>query len=1044
MERKRTNKQAWSIVAGLVAAVTLIFLAGAASAAPAAPNSNRVLQGVVTDESGVPLSGATVLVKGAAQATVTGSNGAFTLSVPEGGGTLQISLVGMKTTELEIGAQTQFNIALAPDVIGIDRVVVVGYGTMLKKDMTSAVSSLSGDDMNDRTSAFNLMQSIAGKMAGVEVVSLSGKPGGSTSLRIRGMASASSGVSKEPIYVVDGVIGVDPDIINTANIESIDVLKDAAATAIYGSQGGNGVVLITTRGGRKGSAQVSYDGRLGVGFLNRKIDLLDADQYMEVQRQAYAYSGQTMPHLTTPMENLFYYKKDASDNYERDANGNLIASPRYDTDWQDVLTQKAVTNDHIISFSQGNDRSSIYASLGWQDQQGLIRTTYSNRLTGTINASSRITDWARVQAIATIGQQKGNDNAAENSMNQRPIRNMMEMPPIIPVQYEDGTWGRKDDYPLGEEAENPLRMLQETKNLWNTDFGVFNLTATLDLTKKLAFTAQGGLNLRNRKTMEFSKSGMVDSHNGEAYASLGHNNQTRMTTEDYFTYNDKFFDDRLSSNFVLGASLYKYASEYFSTSSRDFDDYYEYFNLAQGLQKNTNNSSGEDAKQQSSFYFRMNHTFRDRYLFGFTFRADGASNFGPNTKWGYFPSASAAWRISEEEFFAPARKVVGNLKLRASYGTVGNATIPTYRTFARYDGTNVILNQSQQNYLVLSQLGNPDLKWEVSRQFNVGLDVSLLKNRLELIMDFYNKRTTDMLFSKQTPYFLGYPDTWTNIGELANRGFELTVTSRNIANRNFSWTTSLVFSTNRIIVADINGETIDTGNNTRAIEGQPWASYYIYKRLGTWSLAETEEAARYGKKPGDLKFEDVNHDYTIDDSDLQNMGSGIPKGNISLVNTFRYRGLSLMLDLNAAYGHKIMAITTTMGTNRPLYGNALSTALDAWTPEHQNTMIAANRLPNEKNWGENEKDSYMLYDGDFLRLRTIALTYDFNPKLLQKLKVVKGLQLGLYAENLHVFSSFPGFDPEMGLGNSYSSGQSIEFYSYPRPTVISGNIKITF
>jgi hypothetical protein len=245
-------------------------------------------------------------------------------------------------------------------------------------------------------------------------------------------------------------------------------------------------------------------------------------------------------------------------------------------------------------------------------------------------------------------------------------------------------------------------------------------------------------------------------------------------------------------------------------------------------------------------------------------------------------------------------------------------------------------------------------------------------------------------------------------------------------------------------VVNVNGETIQTGNNTIAREGEEWGAYSVYRRLGTWSLAETAEAARYGKKPGDLKFEDVNHDYKIDEDDRQIMGSGIPKGNISLVNTFRYKGLSLMLDLNAAYGHKIMAITTTMGTNRPLYGNALSTALNAWTPEHQNTMIAANRLPSEPNWGENEKDSYMLYNGDFLRLRTIALTYDFNPKLLQKFKVVKGIQLGLYAENLHVFSSFPGFDPEMGLGNSYSSGQSIEFYSYPRPAVISGNIKITF
>ncbi|HEX3009130.1 MAG TPA: SusC/RagA family TonB-linked outer membrane protein, partial [Bacteroidales bacterium] len=891
-----------------------------------------------------------------------------------------------------------------------------------------------------RATAFNLMENIAGKVAGVRNVSFSGKPGGASNLRIRGMGSINA--DSNPIYVLDGVVGVDPQIINSANIESVDILKDAAATAMYGAKGANGVVIITTKSGKKGIGTVTYNGKVGVGFLNRKIDVLNADEFMEVQKRAYAYSGKVMPHLVTPMENLFYYSKDASGNYNRDANGNLIASPKYDTDWQDEITQNAVSNDHTLSFSSGNEKTSTYSSIAYQDFNGLVKYTYSKRFSGTINVKSDINKWLNIQGVFTGGSHKRND--MEGGFGQGPIRNMLEMLPIVPVQYEDGTWGRKSDYPLGETAENPIRLLRDQKNIWDENFSVSNLIATVKFNSNLSLTVKGDMQTTNKRNTTFAKAGLLDvSETNNGYADIYNEIGRRWANEDYFTYKNSFFDDQLYSDFILGASWYYYRMENSSSGSENyFDDYFDYYNLGAGTTYHKP-SSGMTENTMNSFYFRMNHSFKDKYLFGATLRADGASNFGANNKYGYFPSASAAWRISEEDFFEPARRYVSNLKLKLSYGAVGNASIPNYNTISSYSNNSLIFNKTLQPYVLLGNLGNEDLKWESSTQFNVGLELGLFNNRLEIIMDYYNKVTKDLLFSKQVPYTTGYSNTWTNLGEIVNKGFELTLSSRNIITSNFSWNTDLVFTTNHLIVEDIGGETIDTGNGTIAREGEEWASYFVFKRIGTWGLDEVAQAAVYGKKPGDLKYEDVNTDGVIDDKDRQIMGNGLPKGDVNLVNTFRYKGLSLMVDLNYNYGATIMGITSTMLENRQIYGNNRTSVLDAWTPENQNSMIAAIRLPSDVNFGENEKDSRMLYDGDFLRIRNVSLSYTFDSKILNKLKLIKSLSVGVNVENLHVFTSFPGFDPELGAFST-DTGQGIEFFSYPRPTTVSANLNISF
>lgn len=1024
------------ILVSLLLAAALLLLSAPALHA----QQKKVVTGTVTDKEGAPLVGVTVLVKGTSVGTTTQGDGRYELEIPAGGEVLQFSFLGMDTQEAAIGSRTAIDVSLASSTTGIDEVVVVGYGTLTKRELSSSVGSLRSDDLDNRTSAFNIMQDMAGKIAGVKNVSFSGKPGGASALRIRGMGSINAG--SDPIYVLDGVVDVNPQLINPANVESIDVLKDAAATSMYGAQGANGVVIITTKSGKKGEGTVTYNGKVGVSFLNRKVDLLNADEFMEVQRRAYAYSGKVMPHLETPMENLFWYAKDASGNYKRDEQGYLIASPRYDTDWQEALTQNALTNDHTVSFSSAGEKTSVYSSIAYQDFQGLVRYTYSNRLSGTVNVRTDVNRWLNVQTVVTAATDKSND--MEGGFGQGPIRNMLEMPPIVPVKYDDGTWGRKNDYPLGEVAENPIRLLRDQKKIAENDYAIFNMIANLKLTKKLTLTVKGDYSMTNHRDLSYAKAGLLDvSENNGGFADISNSKSRRWSNEDYLTYTDKYFGGRLSSTFVLGASWYYNHSESSSSGSENFfDDSFGYHNLGAGTTYHQP-ASGMEQNTMNSYYFRMNHSFLDRYLLGFTFRADGASNFGANNKYGYFPSASAAWVISEEPFFAGARKVLNNMKLRVSYGAVGNASIPNYRTISQYANGSVILNGELNPYVVLSNLGNEDLKWETSKQFNVGLDLGLYDNRLQLILEYYNKTTTDLLFQKQVPYTTGYATTWTNLGKIRNRGFEVTLSSRNIEHKDFSWSTDIVFSTNKLLVLDVGGETIDTGNNTIARAGEEWASYFVLNRIGTWGLDEVDEARRYGKKPGDIKYEDVDHNYKIDDADRKIMGNGTPKGDITMVNTFRWRGLSLMVDLNACYGFKILGIAPTMMENRQLYGNSVKSVLNAWTPENPNSMIAALRLPSDTNFGENEKDSRMLYKGDFLRIRNISLTYEFNPELLRKSRVIKGLSIGINVENLHVFTSYPGFDPEVGAFNT-DTGQSIDFYSYPRPTTVSANIKITF
>ena len=1026
----------------LLTVVSLLLMVLSSSAVMFAQEPSKV-SGRVLDEDGNPLVGAFVSAKGTNAGTVTDVDGNFTLSVPVGSKVLLFSMLGQQEKELpyEVG-KTWYQVVLMSDTQMIEETVVVGYGTMIKRELTSSVSSVNGTELSERASAANVLQSMAGKMAGVQITSTSGRPGGNTRIRVRGMGSINA--SSSPLYVVDGVVDVDPNMINSSDIENIDVLKDAAATAMYGAKGANGVVIITTKSGSSSTGSITYDAKAGVGVLARNLDMMDADQYMSMQALAYGYSGQNMPHLTSPMENLFNYAKDASGNYLRDDNGLLIASPLYNTSWQKEALRSALTMEHNLSFSQSKGDSKIYSNIGYQDVQGLLKNTYSKRLSGTINASTKVNKWLDLSTMLSISRTEANSPDNEGGTGQTGIRNVIEMPPIVPVQYPDGKWGEKGDYPQSEQGSNPVQQLKYMDLISRNNYILMNIGADVHLTDDLTLTVRANYQNNSAKSTDVRKAGLRD-YSPESSGNQAYINDafaSRWSNEDYLTYNKKFFNDKLKSSFVVGASWYSYYYENSYKGNKNMTSIENgYHDLSIG-DNTVTPSSSVDENKMNSYYFRTNQVWDNRYMLGVTLRADGASNFGDKHKYGFFPSVSAAWAVSSEPWFDGLKNVINQMKIRVSYGEVGNSSIGNYAAFARFGSGSVTFNNGRYSFVTLSQLGNSDLSWETSKQFDAGVDLSFFNDRVQIISDFYIKRNCDLLFNVEIPASSGYGTTPSNLGVLRNIGFEFTLNSHLIDNPEFKWDLDFIASRNKTIVEKFYGTHSTHGGLCQ--EGEEYARWYGKKLIGTWSIEEAEEASLYGRTPGDYKLEDVNNDHKYDDADGQYLGRAVPLWELSLVNNFSWKGFNLMVDLGASLGFKVQSFTQNLCVGQAIYTNSFSDLLGAaWTPDNQNTKLAQLRLPTDPLFGNNTMGDLAIMDGDYLRVRNISISYNFKHGLLKNFKAIKGLVMGVSAENVYLFTKYAGYDPECGWGSG-DDNSGYDWLAYPKPLTITGNIKITF
>ncbi|MGJ8738488.1 SusC/RagA family TonB-linked outer membrane protein [Zobellia laminariae] len=993
------------------------------------------ITGAVLDNVGIPLAGVNVLIEGSTTGTQTDFDGNYTIAASSGD-VLVFSYIGMKTQSIAVGASSSIDVTMEEDAASLDEVVVIGYGSQKKSDLTGAVGSVSAAELQERPAA-SLTQSLSGKMPGVSVSINSGRPGGKSNIRIRGNSSVS--LSNDPLYVVDGIILVSSglgnnsspiDYINPNDIASIEVLKDASATAIYGSRGANGVILVSTKRGSKSGGKISYDSYYSIGNLSRKVDVLNSEQFLMIEEVAYqnaekydavgfANGKYTDPALKRNDPKLF------------DANGN----PLYDTDWQDEVTRAAFTQNHQLSFTGGTEKGSYGAFLGYMDEEGIMKDSWLKRYSGRFVFDSNIRDWLKVGGSLSYNNQK------ERVIHASWVgRNMIENIPIVPVKYPDGSWASNADYPGMEGGPNPVRVGEEYKKFLRTNTILGNIFANITLAKGLDFRTSIGVNNVEQKTDEYAGRELsFIGTNTNGYAERSANEYTSWQFENYLTYNKEIADTH-SITGLLGISWQHINNTAFSARAENFsDDFFSFDNLGAGSVVG-NPTSSAFAYGLNSYFGRINYGLQNKYLLTVTGRVDGSSKFGDTNRYAFFPSAALAWKVSEENFLKES-KTISNLKLRASYGVTGNSEIPAYGALPGLGNYAYVVNNSVVNGIGIDRLANPDLKWEKTNQVDAGIEVGLFDGRISFEVDLYRKLTEDMLLNSPVPTSSGYASVFRNIGSMENKGIEFSLSTRNIATDNFSWDTDFNIAMNKNEVVALSGGSDIFSSRTIIREGEAVGSFFGLVNQGTWGTDEADEAAKYFRLPGDVKIEDRNDDGVINQADRTIIGKGIPDGYGSLINTFRYKNFELLVDLQFQYGNDIMYITTRPQENRQGIANSLATVLDAWTPENQDTEIAQWR-PVSAGY-DNLDTSHMIQDGSFIRGRNLLLGYNFSPDISEKLKLSR-LKIYTSAQNFFVSTKYEGYDPEVQTSdNTFGQGE-VNFDQYPKPRVFMIGLNATF
>ena len=993
------------------------------------------ITGTVLDNSGVPLAGVNVLIEGTTTGTQTDFDGKYTIAASTGD-ELVFSYIGMKTQSLKVGQTNSINVTMEEDAASLDEVVVIGYGTQKKSDLTGAVGSVSADELQERPAA-SLTQSLSGKMPGVSVSINSGRPGGKSNIRIRGNSSVS--LSNDPLYVVDGVILVSTglannsspiDYINPNDIASIEVLKDASATAIYGSRGANGVILVSTKRGSQAGGKISYDSYYSLGNLSKKVGVLNSEQFLMIEEVAYQNAEK---YDAIGFANGKYTDPATKRNDPRlfDANGD----PIYNTDWQDEVTRAAFTQNHQLSFTGGNENGSYGAFLGYMNEEGIMKDSWLKRYSGRFVFDSNIRDWLKVGGSLSYNNQK--ERVIHGSWVGR---NMIENIPIIPVKYPDGSWASNADYPGMEGGPNPVRVGEEYKRYLRTNTILGNIFANVTLAKGLDFRTSIGVNNVEQKTDEYAGRELsFIGTNTNGYATRASNEYTSWQFENYLTYT-KDIAKIHSITGLLGLSWQHIDNTGFSAGSENFsDDFFGFDNLGAGSVVRTP-SSNAFAYGLNSYFGRINYGLMNKYLLTVTGRVDGSSKFGDTNRYAFFPSAALAWKVSEEDFLKES-STISNLKVRASYGVTGNSEIPAYGALSGLGNYAYVVNDVIVNGIGIDRLANPNLKWEKTKQVDAGIEVGLFNGRISLEADIYRKLTDDMLLNSPVPTSSGYASVFRNIGSMENKGFEFSLNTKNILNTDFSWETDFNIAMNKNEVVALSGGSDIFSSRTIIREGEPVGSFFGLVNLGTWGSDEADEAATYFRLPGDVKIEDRNNDGVINQADRTIIGKGIPDGYGSLINTFRYKNFELLIDLQFQYGNDVMYITTRPQENRQGIANSLSTVLNGWTPENQDTPIAQWR-PVSAGY-DNLDTSHMIQDGSFIRGRNLLLGYNFSSDIADKLRLSR-LKIYTSAQNFFISTKYQGYDPEVQTSDTTFGQGEVNFDQYPKPRVFMIGLNATF
>lgn len=970
----------------------------------------------------------TVSILGATIGTATDIDGRYVLEVPEGS-TLVFSFIGYATQNVIVGGRSNIDVVLKEDLASLDEVVVVGYGTQRRSEVTGAVGVVSGEELREQPS-FNAIQSLRGKVPGVNIYTNSGAPTGNNRVVIRGVGTINA--SSNPLYVVDGLVMDNIDIMNPNDIKSIEVLKDASATAIYGARGANGVILITTeRGGTGDGVIVTYQVDISVSKMRKKMSVMNSREFMEVQRIGFenAPKFNFYPPGGVPVIDL-------SDSRLFDAQGN----PLYDTDWQEEATRTAVSHNHQLSVQSRSEKSSFGAFLNYTDRQGIVLNSWMKRANVKLVYDAQPKNWLSLGTNMTLNRSWEN-NVAETGGGQSFGRGVAEMPPIFPVKWPDGSWTNSTQS-VGltfEGMANPVHKALEEDMLRDRNQFFGNTYVAFHLTPYLEFRSQLGINNLQFDSRDYTPTDMIGAF-PTGYSAVSSSETTYWQSENFLTYLREMGVHRINS--VLGASWQQRSFRNRAVSVRGFsDDFFRYNNLGTATTPDAPTSTANDWTM-NSYFTRLNYTYDNKYSLTFTGRVDGSSRFGANSKYGVFPSAGAAWLVSNEEFMA-GLKFVDHLRLRGSYGVTGNTEIGLFQSLATIGFGTTLIGGSRQTSSFVQRLPNPDLEWEKTYQYNIGFELNMFRDIVSLEADYYHKLTTDLLLERPIPTTSGFGLIMDNIGSVSNRGLDFMVTTRNLRTPKILWSTTLNFNynKNRVESLGLNDEDIFPGpfhfdgSNTILRVGEPISSFWGYERLGIWGTAEVDEAKAVGKLPGMIKRSE----------DKQILGKGLPDWAGSFINRFNIANFDLMVDLQFVYGPQVEQGFLLTAEDRQALVNGLTTQLnEGWTEQNQNTMVP--QIRHTVLSGQDlARDSRWIVDGSYLRGNLFSVGYSFDQKTLNRLKM-RNLRIAANVENAFVIHAkdFLGYDPEGTgyIGNQF--GQNTFFYQYPKPRTLTIGLNLQF
>lgn len=1005
---------------------------------PKQTSNDLKIKGTVVDETGQPVIGANIVVEGTTNGTISDLDGNFMLQVPEKAD-LRVSYIGYLDQKVKVGTNTTLRIVLKEDTQTLDEVIVVGYGTMKKSDITGSVASVRLDDLKEGAST-SVDQMLLGKSAGVNVVQSSGEPGGGFSVNIRGASSINGGVS--PLYVIDGVpidnsrpvsqgsiVGFSDNrsprnpmsSINPADIESLEILKDASATAIYGSRGANGVILITTKSGKAEKMKVSYSGSVGIQSPSNKLKLLNAADYKRVLNDIIDASGDTE---TSKVGEI--------------ANGGV------GTDWQDEVTrQNAITHEHQLSFSGGNSKTFYYTSLNYVNQEGIVNNTSFERLGARINLKSDISDKIKIGMNVTGSYMK--DNFVANGFGVNENAGVMyaayNYDPTVPVRDEEGNFALSPELQL----DNPVALQEgmtsysDTYRFLASAFGEYHITKDLFLRLNL------GTDFMNESRKNFVSSLTKQGRFYGGIASNQNSEKSNYIVEATANYNKTI--QKHSFGALAGISYQRYVTSYLNNRAADFpNESLGAENLNLGNQETFRIQNSVTGNRLASYIGRVNYSFDDRYLATVTFRADGSSRFGKNNKFGYFPSAALAWRLSNESFLKEIDQIT-SLKLRLGWGRTGNQEIGDYPALSTYQSAgSAIWDGKQVVGTGPAKMPNPDLKWETTDQINLGLDFGVFNNRINGGLDYFWKKTTDMLLQLPVPQSTGYRSILSNVGRIDNKGIELFLNTVNIDTKDFKWESNITFTSMRNKVKDLGGiDEIIVGAGYTHVEqvairkpGLPLNSYYGWEVAGVWQENDDYSKMKEDYKPGDLKYVDQNKDGVINDADRVVLGNSFPDFQWSFGNTFSYKNFDLYVFFEGVQGVDMLN-GNLIDSYFPIDFKRNKFAepyLNRWTPENPTNQYPSFTDPLKL--GRKVVNSRTLSDASYVRLKTIRFSYRV-PKFSS---LIQSLQLYVTAENLFTITDYVGLDPAINSNNN--SNFRMDFNAYPSARTFIFGAKIDF